>query len=354
MKIKQVYKQLDVLFEEAERVKFEKNSKFVVFSDLHMGDGSSKDDFRSNATLFENVLQKYYLPNDFGLILNWDVEELQRFPLKKIMSKWSYVFDIFKKFQANGGIWKLLGNHDLTLVTEDQNTYPMAYNEALVLEHPSGEIFLFHGHQASTTYQKHNKLVGYTLKYLANPLRITNYSVAHDSRKQYAIEKKVYHHASFRKHMAIIGHTHRPLFESLSKPERLKYQIERLCRDFAREEKEDVKKSIKKLIKSKKKELKKIFKKNPNALNATQLYNSIFHIPCLFNSGCTIGKRGITCLEIDHEKISLIHWFDKNVSDKYLKRKGYEPELIDDGHIFRMPINEEFLDYIFTRIRLLS
>ena len=83
-------------------------------------------------------------------------------------------------------------------------------------------------------------------------------------------------------------------------------------------------------------------------------YNTIFHIPCLFNSGCVIGKRGITCLEIEDGQIRLVHWFDKNVSKKYLTKSGYEPEQLGDSDIYRMVINAESLDYIFTRINFLG
>ncbi|MEM6831785.1 MAG: hypothetical protein AAF551_14840, partial [Bacteroidota bacterium] len=79
-----------------------------------------------------------------------------------------------------------------------------------------------------------------------------------------------------------------------------------------------------------------------------------FHIPCLFNSGTVIGKRGITCLEIEGDKIRLVHWFDKSISKKYLTHSGYEPQRLEGTNFYRMVINEESLQYIFTRINFLS
>jgi hypothetical protein len=189
---------------------------------------------------------------------------------------------------------------------------------------------------------------------VANPLMIRNYSVAHNSRKQYSIEKKVYHYSSFRKRLSIIGHTHRPLFESLSKYERLKFKIEQLCREYAASLDKQRKLEVKKTIKSHRKELKKIHKKGGYDLPSGQLYGSVFNIPCLFNSGCAIGKRGITCIEISDGQIALVHWFDKHTSKRYLDKRGYSPMEVGTTDCYRMVLNQESLKYIFARILLLS
>jgi len=352
-KIKLIYQQLDELYESSEKVSCNKGSRFVIFSDLHMGDGSTKDDFRQNAEIFKVSVKDYYMKNDFKVILNGDVEELQRFALPKIKNRWKEIYDIFRALHGRGRLFKIIGNHDLALCLPKQNDSEFQVRHSITLESKHGDLLIFHGHQASMTYKRLNRLVGYTLRYLANPLRIRNYSVSHDSRKQYTIEKRVYHHASFRKRVSIIGHTHRPLFESLTKAERLKFRIEQLCRKYARS-KDESKKSIKKVIKSHKKELRKIFASQQAINFHSNIYHSIFHIPCLFNSGCVIGKRGMTCLEIEDSKIALVHWFDKKISDKYLDKRGYEPEQFEETDFYRMVLNRESLNYIFSRINLLS
>ncbi len=357
MKLKKTYKYLDELYSGALNITPKKEDKFVIFSDLHMGDGSSKDDFTRNAELFSTVLSKYYLNNDFKLVLNGDVEELQRFSFKKIFNKWSDIYALFDQFHARGGLIKTIGNHDLSWL--DPNTAKSKYDvhDAVVLNFEKGDIFIFHGHQVDKKYQAHNRLVGYTLKYLANPLRIRNYSVAHDSRKQYAIEKKVYHYSAFKKKVSIIGHTHRPLFESLTKAERLINQIDNLCREYAENLQKGEMERIFKTIKSHKKEIKRLVKKERSDMpkfSTGLLYNTLLHIPCLFNSGCAIGKRGITCLEISHESISLIHWFDEKISKKYLNKRGYDPEQLNGTNYYKMVLNVESLAYVFNRIHLLS
>jgi predicted phosphodiesterase len=357
VKIKSTYQFLDELFAKAHLIQANDSDKFVIFSDLHMGNGTSKDDFKQNSTIFSTALHSFYKEKEYRLILNGDVEELQRFSYDKIYQSWKDVYSIFDEFHAEGRLFKTIGNHDLNWSAEGAPDLRYPLHDALVLRYKDGDVFVFHGHQVGKKYQRHNRLVGYTLKYLANPLRIKNYSVSHDSRKQYQIERRVYHYSVFRKKMSIIGHTHRPLFESLSKAERIINQIDYLCREYANTVAPEASQKLIKTIESHKKELQKIIKKGRSKvqeLRSSLLYNTPLHIPCLFNSGCVIGKRGMTCLEIENGHISLVHWFDKDISTKYLNKKGYEPEELDQTGYYRMVLNRETLSYIFTRIQLLT
>lgn len=350
---KALYKKLDKLFDASPTIELASKKNWVIFSDLHMGDGGSTDDFKRNSKLFETVLREYYLEKEHTLILNGDVEELQRFSVKKIVNQWKPVYSLFDAFNRKGNFYKTIGNHDLELQLIKDLPFEYSHHDALKLKFGNDHVFVFHGHQASKKYQEHNELIGFTLKYFANPLGIKSYSVSHSSRKQYKIEKSVYGFSSFNKVVSIIGHTHRPLFESLHKVDRLKYKIEQLCRDYVDSFNNNLD-EIKTEIKSHKKELKRFYKHNKGHSFQSYVYNTLFHIPCLFNSGCVVGKRGVTCLEIEDDKIRLVHWFDKKISKKYLKQSGYQPEQLGDSDFYRMVINEESLHYIFTRIKFLS
>lgn len=347
-----VYQNLDKLYSNSPEFDLSADDKWVVFSDLHMGDGGSTDDFKNNADLFIQSLNRLYTKNDFGLILNGDIEELQRFPLKKIGKQWRNVYKVFDQFAEREALLKTIGNHDIKLAELENNPFQYKLLDSFLFKYQENDILIFHGHQASKKFQSHNQLIGLILKYLANPLGIKNYSVAHDSHKQYNIEKRVYGYSAYKKIASIIGHTHRPLFESLHKVERLKYKIEQLCRDLADTNEPD--EEILKTIKSNKKDLKRYYKNNLSTNFQNYVYNTIFHIPCLFNSGCVIGKRGMTCLEIENGKMRLVHWFDKKISKKYLHQSGYEPEKLEGTDYYRMVLNEESLDYIFTRIKFLA
>ncbi|SNS96716.1 Calcineurin-like phosphoesterase superfamily domain-containing protein [Ekhidna lutea] len=350
---KALYKKLDKLFEAGTVLELNKKKRWVIFSDLHMGDGGATDDFKRNANLFTSALKEYYLKKDHTLILNGDVEELQRFQIRKILERWSEVYQLFDQFNAKGNLFKTIGNHDLELELMKELPFDYKLHEALKLKFGTNHLFVFHGHQASKKYQQHNELIGFTLKYFANPLGIKSYSVSHSSKKQYKIEKRVYGFSAFNKVVSIIGHTHRPLFESLHKLDRLKYKIEQLCRDYAEADIEQHS-EIKAELKTHKKELKKYYKENKDHSFQSYVYNTLFHIPCLFNSGCVVGKRGMSCLEIEGDKIRLVHWFDKNISKKYLKKSGYQPEQLGKTDFYRLVIDEESLHYIFTRIKFLA
>lgn len=350
---KALYKKLDRLFESSHAMKLDAHKRWVIFSDLHMGDGGATDDFKRNAKLFSEALEKYYLKKDHALILNGDVEELQRFQIKKIVKKWKHVYDLFDQFNEQKALYKTIGNHDLELKMMKDLPFDYHHYESLRLTFEENDLFVFHGHQASKKYQEHNELIGFTLKYFANPLGIKSYSVSHSSKKQYKIEKRSYGFSAFKKVVSIIGHTHRPLFESLHKVERLKYKIEQLCREYAKAS-EDKLEDIKSEIKAHKKELKKYYRENKDHNFQNYVYNTLFHIPCVFNSGCVVGKRGMTCLEIEGDKIRLVHWFDEKISKKYLNDSGYKPQPLKGTDFYRLVINEESLHYIFTRIKFLS
>lgn len=347
-----IHKNLNAVFDAAEEIDIDQQNKLVIFSDLHMGDGSSSDDFKRNATLFSTALKSYYQKKGFGVILNGDVEELQKFPIAKISDVWAEIFTIFDSLAEENKLYKTVGNHDLNLAFLSPEIRRYQIFESLKLNYHGNHLFIFHGHQASKKYQSHNQLVGLTLKYLANPLGIKNYSVAHSSRKQYKIEKRVYEYSAMKKIVSIIGHTHRPLFESMHKVERIRFKIEELCREYVRVG-EKKSKEIAQMISVLKKDIHLQMTEIDNQPQK-YIYNPAFHVPCLFNSGCVIGKRGMTCLEIENGNISLIHWFDQQISRKYLQNTGYEPEEISNSGFYRMVINKESLDYIFARIKFLA
>jgi len=344
---------LEDLYEKSPSIEISKKDRWVIFSDLHMGNGGSNDDFTSNAALFLHAIKDHYLQKEYNLVLNGDVEELQRFDYHQIRDTWKEVYHTFDQFYLQKRLFKIVGNHDIGLLSQEIKDYPYPTFNSIKLIYKDNPLLIFHGHQATHSYSLQNALIGYTLRYLANPLGIKNYTVSHSSRKQYKIERNVYQFSSQKKVLSIIGHTHRPLFESLPKSVRIKFRIEQLCRDYNLKN-EDESRQIKRLINIYKNELEKISDNGEAQDERENIYDSIIHLPVLFNSGCVIGKRGMTCIEINNGKIRLVHWFDKKISKKYLTHTGYRPEQSDNSDYFRMLLNKEKLNYIFARINLLA
>ncbi len=327
--------------------------RFVIFSDIHMGGGGRNDDFLRNSELFISLLRDYYLAGGYGLILNGDIEELQRCTIEQVERRWKAVYDLFAAFRDKSRLVKLFGNHDFDFSLWPELVKGFCTQESVRFAHPDGDLFLFHGHQTAGVFDRPSAFVQFVLRYIANPLGIHNPSTSHDSRKKYQTEQRIYDFSRSRKIISIIGHTHRPLFESFSKIDSLKYDIEKLVREYTAA---DVgrKLDIEELIHQYQEELEAVTKRDIRRSLKNTLYASNVVIPCLFNSGCVVGKRGITGIELTGRRISLVHWFDKRISSKYLSYHGSRAKQLPGTDYFKAVINTDYLDYIFTRIKLLA
>jgi UDP-2,3-diacylglucosamine pyrophosphatase LpxH len=347
---------LEKLLEKAKTVRLDSSSKVLILSDLHMGNGGRRDEFRRNSELVRSMLQDYYLPGRYSLVLNGDVEELFKFSVESIAECWGDMYDLFLRFEKNGFFWKTCGNHDADLF-EDRN-YRLAGHllESIRFLYEDEVMLLFHGHQASIllweTYPIVSRAVVLFLRYVAKPMGIRNFSTAYNSRRRFAIEKSIYEFSNQAKIVSIIGHTHRPLFESLSKVDHLNYRIEELCRLYpstAREERPAIREQITDL----KAMLDACFTEGKKIGLRSGRYNNIA-IPSVFNSGCAIGKRGVTALEIDGDRIRLIYWFKGKQGRRFVSDRNSEPEQLGNTGYYRIVLNEDHLDYVFSRIHLLA
>jgi UDP-2,3-diacylglucosamine pyrophosphatase LpxH len=336
---------LAALAERAVPRRLGRGEKVVVFSDLHLGNGGSRDDFLPNSALLAEALRRYYLPQRFTLVLNGDVEELQRFRLPAIRRRWAGFYELLEQFARAGRLERLAGNHDAELaVLRDAYPAPRLL-EALRLELGRESLLLFHGHQASHIQTRFLGLVSVVLRYVANPLGIRNWSVSRSSQRRFRVERRVYALARGRKQLVLIGHTHRPLFESLSRLDALRFRIENLCRQIPSAAGRS-RLALEQELAVRKAELESVMAKRGREEGGT-LYNSPLLLPCLFNSGCCIGKRGLTGLEIAGGAIALVHWFDRG-------RSQHQGEPLEGTPYCREVLERETLDYLFTRVRLLS
>jgi UDP-2,3-diacylglucosamine pyrophosphatase LpxH len=344
---------LEELYNSSPARQLQSDDRIVILSDMHLGNGGESDDFRHNADLCSRVLRDYYLKRNFILVLNGDIEDLGKFSLRKIEERWGDIHELFTSFSKRAGLFKIVGNHDIHLLSKREHEIELKPLSSLRLYFRENTIFIFHGHQASLFFEKFNYLDAFFLRYFAQPLGIMNYSIAHDSAKRFKVERRVYDFSAKRKILSIIGHTHRPLFESLSKIDSIKFKIEHLCRSFI-DARDGVKKSIERDIRFYRRELESIYGRDMKNGSRSSLYNSNLVVPCLFNSGCAIGKRGITAIEIDNGKIALVYWFDSTREDKHFSHNEQPIKRLDGSGYYRMVLKSDCLNYIFTRINLLS
>jgi hypothetical protein len=137
----------------------------------------------------------------------------------------------------------------------------------------------------------------------------------------------------------------------MSKADSIKFSLERLLRGY-RSVAEGDKEVIAARIKKHKAMLDQMSReKHPGELSI--LYSETVPVPCLFNAGCCIGKRGITCIEIRDGRIALVHWYEEGQRNTYPSRDDKGGQLWEDSGCIRQVIKEDSLDYIFDCIKLL-
>jgi UDP-2,3-diacylglucosamine pyrophosphatase LpxH len=304
-----------------------KTGKFIIFSDQHKGARNGADDFKLAEPNYIAAME-YYAGEDFYFINLGDSEELWENSFRRI-KKWNKaVFEAEKKFIANNKYIKIFGNHDLYW-----NTSPMAsFNlkevygekikvyEGVILPVSIGtktlSICCTHGHQgdASSDGSWFSKFfVAWIWAPLQAFIRVNPNTPAYDYEKKSLHNNIMYEWSSEQKGLLLItGHTHQPVFSSLTHLERLyKKSQEALAR---KDEAELM--NLKEEIRKREKEY--------TAVSVDYLQMK----PTYYNSGCCCFSDGdITGIEIAEGKIRLIKWED--VDEKPQRSVLEEVELAD-------------------------
>ncbi|MBP7094832.1 MAG: metallophosphoesterase [Spirochaetia bacterium] len=352
MKMKEFLSSLSTLAASADRVVLGEGSRLAFLSDLHLGDGSSGDDGQRNAPLLEAALGAWYEPRGFGLVLNGDVEELHKFPLGSIMKAHRGLYELFDRFAARGALRKIVGNHDLALLAEKD--YPYRLEHAVRYEWKGRPILAYHGHQASRFFVDYNYLSDFVVRWLANPLRIKNAEIPLTSKRRFKTERRVYRASRRLGLVSVIGHTHRPLFESLTKYDRLRHALETLLRRYTMAA-GDEREALSRTIDAYATEFSRISSTRRGADAGRSLYaEKDALLPCLFNSGCATGRHGATALEIASGRISLVHWTRAGSERPYIAAEAVRSEDLPGTPYRRWVLAEEPLDYVFARLELLG
>jgi predicted phosphodiesterase len=323
----------------------------LVISDFHMGDGGRSDDLAQNGRLLMDMLEQYYYPGGWYLVLNGDIEELYRYSLPAIRKRWSGLYALFDRFAADGRLYKNAGNHDEDLIFEKNYPYPL-YN-AVRIETGLIPLYVYHGHQSSKVYTEYNNLIRAGLRYLLKPLGVRNISSARSPHRRFYIEKQAYAFSRKNHCISIIGHTHRPLFESLGRFDYIKFEIERLCRDYPASEGAE-KERIASEVAALRVDLGKLKRSERRDVLRQSLYGDEFPVPCLFNAGSAIGRKGINGIELDREQIALVYWFTEGEGKRFISRGRYPVEKLGDTRGRRAVLNQDRLAYVKARIELLG
>jgi len=326
--------------------------KVLIISDLHMGTGS-RDDLNYNGEMLTCLLEEYYFPNGWYLVLNGDIEELQGYSLDYIREKWVSLYRVFNLFANKNRLYKIVGNHDEQLLLKRYASYPYPLHNVIKIKTGSVCAYVYHGHQLSAIYTRFNRLMGVAIRYFLKPIGIRNITDSRNPYKRFHIEKKAYAFSLKNHCLSIIGHTHRPLFESLGRFDYIQFEIERLCRDYPASQGEE-RLRIENEVIALRKELSKLKRKERRDVLRQSLYGDELPVPCLFNSGCALGKKGLNAIEITNEDIALVYWFTEGKSKKFITRGGYELDGIPGRPYHRAVLNHNKLDYVWAKIKLLG
>ncbi len=348
-----IYKKLDDLLTSAPKIGINKDTRIVIFSDLHLGNKGMNDDFQRNSDLLSQILTNHYLPKNYQLVLNGDVEELYKFKLETVEKVWKPIYDIFLEFQQKTALYKIIGNHDYLLQNKVTSSYDFPLYDAINFLYGNKSVFIYHGHQTASTLERYSLLVHLSIKYLFRT--ISNTAVSMVNNKKFLTESIAYEFAKSKKIISILGHTHRPVFESLSKIEAIKFNMESLLKMYHKSQIDDTRTRLERQIKILKRELELATNNNHYFDRLGNIYGDEVVVPCLFNSGAVTGKRGITGLEIKNGKIRLVYWFDKNKSQRYMEDfRQIDTMQLGETDYYRAILKKANLDFLFTRINLLS
>ncbi|MBR1376215.1 MAG: metallophosphoesterase family protein [Bacilli bacterium] len=282
---------LDKIFKNSKKYHIDDNTKLVIMSDCHRGTGDNFDNFVKNKNIVLAALRHYYI-NGFTYIELGDGDEMWEVDdYKDIVKEHIDTFRILKKFNDSKRLIMVYGNHDIVKrkpkVLED--TFHKYYNnitnknedlltdlkvyESLVLDYKDHDIFLIHGHQVDLLNSTFWYLAAFLVNHLWKPLENIGIKDPTSAAKNYQVtkktEKKLKKWSMINNKMLIAGHTHRPIFPKIGQ----------------------------------------------------SLY---------FNDGSCIHPNGITCIEIENGKITLVKWSFNISNDKilFVERKiveGKEP-----------------------------
>ncbi len=230
--------------------------KFIIFSDQHKGARDGADDF---ATAEPNYLAalEYYNNNNFFFISLGDNEELWENTLAQVKRFNVNTFEAEKKFIARNAFVKIFGNHDLYWQNDPfaamqlksiYNTEVKIY-EGVILRTDLGDrrlnIFCTHGHQGDAQSDG-NWFSKFFVARVWGPLQaylhINPNTPAYDNEVKTLHNEIMYKWSALHNNLLLItGHTHQPVFESLTLLERLYRQMQAAKRDNDTRAKDELK-----------------------------------------------------------------------------------------------------------------
>lgn len=292
-------------------IQFNATDNFIIFSDQHKGARNYADDFTTNEKNYLAALS-YYNSCNYQLVCLGDSEELWENTLDAVKQHNKATFELEKLFLKRKAFIKIFGNHDLywgndplagfqleSIYGEKVKIYEGLILETLIEEKPL-QIFLTHGHQGDLQSDG-NWFSKWFVSRIWAPfqayLQINPNTPAFNNQLKSAHNKMMYDWAAAQESVLITGHTHQPVFNSLTHLERILIKLDAAnkTRDLNEQQKlQD-----------------QMLKEKISYGTEVPVFTALQ--PNYFNSGCCCFNDGdITGLEITEGKIRLIKWQYQN------------------------------------------
>ncbi len=285
--------------------------RFIIFSDQHKGNRNGADDFVAAEANYKAALE-YYDQNQFCLIALGDCEELWENLFWQVKKAYAGIFKLEGRFLQRNAFIKVFGNHDLywdndplaSLELESIYGQKVKIYEGVILtamvENRPLKILCTHGHQGDASSDG-NWFSKFFIARIWAPLqaylRINPNEPSNDAYKKTVHNEIMYEWSASQQDLILItGHTHQPVFESLTHLERLHRQMK-----WAESNKDaDMIAKINDTVKT--------YQKRFDTLDED--YSKV--VPTYFNTGCCCFSDGdITGIEIEGGAIRLIKWQNK-------------------------------------------
>ena len=285
--------------------------KIIIFSDQHKGAKNGADDFMLCEPNYLAALD-YYFQKGYLFISLGDCEELWENTIFAVKKHQKPAFAKEQQFIDQNRFIKIFGNHDLYWQNDPFAHFQLKdiygcdvpiYEGVLLqtnINNTNFNIFCTHGHQgdkASDGNWFSKFFVSDIWAPLQSILKINPNTPAYDAQLKTLHNSIMYEWSAAQENLLLItGHTHQPVFESLTHIERLYRQLL-----FAQQSKDgNLEASIDKEIEIRKFEYTHV---SPDYLKMKPTY---------FNSGCCCYNDGdITGIEIEGNCIRLIKWHSK-------------------------------------------
>jgi predicted phosphodiesterase len=315
-------------------IPFNTAQRFIIFSDQHKGAKDGSDDF---ALAEKNYLAAlaYYEQQDYFYINLGDCEELWENSLAKVRDKNTLSFEAEKMFLKKQSFVKIFGNHDLywdndplaALNLEEIYGEPLKVYEGCILQasinNQQLHIFLTHGHQGDLQSDGNwfsKWFVSNIWAPLQSYLQININTPANNDQLKTVHNSIMSDWSAAQKDTILItGHTHQPVFQSLTHLESLYRQLSVAKAANSPEVMQQLQQQISL----------RIIKGDPNP-------DFTSYQPYYFNSGCCCFDDGdITGIEIADGQIRLIRWKynSENITERTVLEEAYLQSLLKEAAI---------------------